>query len=201
MLSLGLYIAFTLYISILLTIGIFARLSPTSSDFSLGGRTTNYYITAIAAHASDMSAWLFMGFPAAIYMHGLASSWIAVGLISGMLLSWHYIAYPLRLMTDQYDAYTIAELLSTHFKDKKKYISYVSSFILILFFLVYIAAGLTGLGCVFEEVFSIHYLTGITIGLTISILYVLLGGFIAVAWTHFFQGLFLLCMIALVPII
>lgn len=202
MIDVSIIAAFLLYFGILTIIGCAARFNASSAqDFVLGNRSINYWITAIAAHASDMSAWLFMGFPAAIYLHGLVSSWIAIGLVLGMFVSWHFIAQPLRLATDQYQTITVSGFLEKHFNDTSGHISLVSSLALIIFFIVYIAAGLTGLGHVFETVFHIDYLTGMTLGLAISLFYVLLGGFIAIAWNHFFQGTFLLCMIGLVPLV
>ncbi|MGE0206979.1 MAG: sodium/proline symporter, partial [Candidatus Babeliales bacterium] len=193
---------FLLYFGILFLIGIVSYLkTKTSSEFMLGNRGVNYWVTAIAAHASDMSAWLFMAFPATIYTQGLEGAWIAIGLVGGMFLSWHFIAQKLRVATEQYQTVTLSSFLEKRFNDKKGYLGIASSIILMFFFSFYIGAGLTGMGRVFEAVFGINYHTGMVIGLGASLLYILCGGFIALVWNHFFQGMFLLAMIAIVPII
>src|SRR3989338_1772105 len=101
--------AFSLYFAILLSIGLyFYRKTNNQSDFSLGNRSLNYWLTAIAAQASDMSDWLFMGFPGAIYLIGLSGIWMAVGLSLFMFLTWQLIAPQLRRQTEQYNALTLA---------------------------------------------------------------------------------------------
>ena len=195
-----LLIAFSIYFGILFAIGLLSRLkTKTSADFMLGSRGINYWVTAIAAHASDMSAWLFMAFPAAIYTHGLVGAWIAVGLIGGMFLSWHFIAYKLRIATEQYNVVTLSSYFEKRFADTSELLRLASSLVCMFFFIFYIAAGLTGMGRVFESVFCINYHSGMAIGLIGSLVYIIIGGFIAIAWNHFFQGIFLLIMLMLVP--
>ncbi len=167
----------------------------------LANRSLNYWVTAIAAHASDMSAWLFMGFPAAIYTHGLPSAWIAVGLIGGMFLTWQFIATKLRIITEQYKSITLPSFFEHRYADTTKILRMTSSAVMIIFFIPYIASGLTGMGRVFESIFDINYHVGIIIGLSVAIFYLLIGGFIARAWNDFFQGIFLLITIMIVPII
>jgi sodium/proline symporter len=194
-------LAFILYFGILFAVGLLHYFkTKTSSEFMLGGRGVNYWVTAIAAHASDMSAWLFMGFPAVIYSQGLVGAWIAVGLIGGMFFSWHYIAQKLRLATEQYHALTLSTFFEKRFNDESGMIRLASSLIILLFFSVYIGAGLTGMGRVFESVFGFSYHNGMTIGLLASLFYIVVGGFTALAWNHFFQGMFLLAVIIFVPL-
>lgn len=196
-----LLLAFIVYFGTLFAISIIhLAKTKTSSDFIIGNRSVNYWITAIAAHASDMSAWLFMGFPAAIYTNGLTGSWIAIGLIGGMFFSWHFIAHALRIKTEEYNVLTLSSFLEKRFSDSSGLLRICSSLLTIIFFAFYIAAGLTGMGYVFEAVFHINYYSGMIIGLAISLLYIMIGGFIAIAWNHFFQGIFLLVMIIIVPL-
>jgi solute:Na+ symporter, SSS family len=199
--NIQLLFAFIAYFGALFVIGIACYTKTRSSaEFMLGARSVNYWVTAIAANASDMSAWLFMGFPAAIYNQGLIGGWIAIGLIGGMFASWHWISHKLRITTEKYHALTLSSFLEKRFGDNNGIIGLCSSIITILFFTFYIAAGLTGMGYVFESVFGINYHSGMTIGLIISLCYIIIGGFIAIAWNHFFQGLFLLMMIIIVPV-
>ncbi len=193
--------SFSLYFAILLSIGVyFYRKTTNQSEFSLGNRSLNYWLTAIAAQASDMSDWLFMGFPGAIYLLGLSGIWFAFGLALFMFLTWQYIAPQLRRQTETHHALTLASFFETKFQDQTRLIKIISGFFCLYFFTFYIAAGIVGLGKAFELIFEMPYHYGIIIGLTISLMYTLLGGLLAVAWSNLLQGTFLLACIMLVPI-
>ena len=193
--------AFTLYFSLLLGIGVyFYRKSQSHSEFSSGDRSLNYWLTAISAQASDMSDWLFMGFPGLIYAVGLSGIWFALGLIIFMFLTWTFIASELRKQTEQYDTLTLSSFFEKKLQDKTNIIKITSGIFCLYFFTFYIAAGIVGLGRVFEIVFEIPYHTGIFLGLSLSLVYTLLGGRMAVAWSNACQGVFLLACIMLVPL-
>lgn len=193
--------AFSLYFAILLSIGIyFYRKTTNQSEFSLGNRSLNYWLTAIAAQASDMSDWLFMGFPGAIYLLGVCGIWFAFGLALFMFLTWQFIAPQLRQQTESHNALTLASFFETKFQDRSGLIKIISGFFCLYFFTFYIAAGIVGLGKAFELIFEMQYHHGIIIGLTISLIYTLLGGLLAVAWSNLLQGTFLLACIMFVPI-
>ena len=105
------YLIFGLYFLILIAVGfVFKHRSQSAEGYILGGRNLNYWVTSLSAHASDMSAWLFMGFPAAIYMGGLGEAWTAVGLILFIFITWHFIAPAVRQKAEQQNALTFAEL-------------------------------------------------------------------------------------------
>lgn len=169
------------------------------SDFSLANRSLNYWVTAISAQASDMSDWLFMGYPGAIFALGLSQVWIAAGLVLFNFLTWHYIAPEIRIQTEKLNALTLSEFFEKKFNDTSNNIRLISGIFCLYFFIFYIAAGLMGLGRVFELAFNINYHTGIIIGLAISLLYTLLGGLLAIAWSDLFQGTFLLGSIIFIP--
>jgi sodium/proline symporter len=166
----------------------------------VGNRSINYWVTAIGAQASDMGSWLFFGFPVAVYQKGLFELWTAIGLVCFMYLNWQYIAPRLRQKTGTLNSLTLTSFFSHSFHDAHGYIQITSAFICILFFTFYIASGLVGLGRIFESAFGTSYHQGIIIGLLVTGCYTLLGGFGAVAWSNLFQGIFLLCMIMLVPV-
>ncbi|MGM0440415.1 MAG: sodium/proline symporter [Chlamydiota bacterium] len=196
--------AFGTYFSVLASIVFFSYYRQkirTDTDFLVGNRSMNFWVTALSAHASDMSTWLFMAFPAAIYLGGLYKSWVALGLILGMFLNWHFIAPKLRRVTEQYNCVTLSAYFERRFKDSSGTISIMTASLALFFFTVYLAAGLVGMGLLFESVFNIPYNLGITIGITVVLLYTFLGGFITVAYADLFQGTFLLFMIILVPLI
>lgn len=192
--------AFIVYFSLLLGVGLyFYHKNKSQEDFALGGRKLNYWVTAISAQASDMSDWLFMGFPGAIYAHGLIDIWTAVGLVFFMFLTWHYIAPKFRTATEHTNSQTLPSFLQTKFHGTNNAIRIIGGLLGLYFFIFYIAANLVGLGKIFETAFNINYHYGILIGLVITLTYTLLGGLMAIAWSNLFQGLFLLVVILIVP--
>lgn len=193
--------AFILYFFILVGIALyFYRKVKTASDFIIGSRSVNYWVTAIATQASDMGSWLFLAFPAAIYTQGLFESWTAIGLVFFMFLNWQFIAPRLRIISEETNSDTLSALFEKQFSDTTGWISLASALFTLIFFTFYIASGVVGLGRLFESAFDITYHMGIVIGLCTVMLYTLIGGFVAAAWCDLFQGLFLLCMIILVPV-
>ncbi|HSC25027.1 MAG TPA: sodium/proline symporter [Candidatus Babeliales bacterium] len=200
--NLMIFSSFIIYFLVLISIALyFYRTVKTASDFIIGSRSVNYWVTAIATQASDMGGWLFLGFPAAIYSQGLFEAWTAIGLVLFMFLNWHFIAPRLRIISEKTNSNTLSALFEKQFSDTTGLISLVSALFTLIFFTFYIASGLVGLGRLFESAFEIQYHTGIVIGLCTAILYTLIGGFIAAAWCDLFQGIFLLCMIILVPLV
>lgn len=194
-------IAFLAYSVIILTIGIFShRKQRTSNDFIIGNRSLSFYVTALSAQASDMSVWLFMAFPAAVYLHGMSQAWTAIGLIIGMYLNWQFVSKRLRVMTEKYDCCTLSSFFEKRFGDNAGTIRWLTALMTVFFLTGYLAAGLTGMGLLFESVFQIDYVLGMTVATFVVLFYTFLGGFVAVAWTDLFQAIFLLGMIFLVPL-
>jgi sodium/proline symporter len=191
-----------MYFSILVTVGIYSYLTQTKgTDFLLGHRSLNYWITAIATNATDMSLWLFMGYPAFIYTHGLSGAWICVGLIIGMFLTWHYIAPALRSMSEKLNASTITEFFNKRFHDTSGNLTIASATFSLIFFTYYISSGIVALGRVFSMIFELNYVNCITLGTGVTALYTFLGGFLAVELNNFLQGMFILTAIIIVPTI
>jgi sodium/proline symporter len=196
-----LLIAFAAYFSILLAIGYFSYKKQTSSaDFIMGNRSLNFWVIALSAHASDMSSWLFMGFPAAVYLSGLSQTWIAFGLLAGMYFNWQLVSTRLRTMTEHYDSYTLSTFFERRFQDQSGIIRLLTALISVFFLTCYLSAGLIGMGLLFESVFHIDYHLGLTLATCVVVAYTFVGGFITVAWTDLFQALFLLAVIILVPV-
>jgi sodium/proline symporter len=199
--------AFVLYSITVLCIGLFAsqhhdetKKKSDSDDFILGGRSTHWLLTALSAHAADMSDWLFMGLPAAVYTIGASQIWIPIGLLCGMFCSWHFVARRLRIATEQYQAYTLASYFKKRFNDTSGLLVATAALLSFFFFAIYVSVGLKGIGYVLQSAFHIPYHVGICIGLCIVLPYLLLGGFSSVAMLDLFQGIFLLGMLVLVPI-
>ncbi len=196
------FISFFSYFCILLTIGLISHKKLTSSaDFIMGNRSLNYWVTALSAHASDMSSWLFMGFPAAIFAGGLSHFWIAIGVMLGMFANWHFVAAKLRTATEETNSYTLSTFFERRFQDPSGTIRILTALISVFFLTCYLSAGLIAMGLLFESVFGIDYFLGISIATVVVVIYTFMGGFITVAWTDLFQALFLLFVIVLVPLI
>lgn len=194
--------AFIIYFSILLGIGFLSYRKQTSAaDFIVGNRSLNFWLTALSAHASDMSAWLFMAFPAAVFIGGVSQAWIALGLMAGMFLNWQFVARKLRSMTEQYNSYTLSTFFEKRFNDTSGVIRIVTAVMAIVFLTSYISAGLIGMGMLFESVFGINYYIGLSLATVVIVAYTFMGGFVTVAWTDLFQALFLLFVIIAVPFI
>lgn len=194
-------LAMGLYFAVLITIGFCARKkNATDKDFNIGNRKLNFWVTAISAHADDMSSWLFMAFPMAIFVSGPYKLWVGIGLIIGMFFNWHIVAPRLRKATEKYDTYTLSTFFERHFGDTTGIIRIVSAIMILFFLTYYLSAGLVATGRLFESLFTINYYTGITMAILIMVSYIFAGGFVSVAWTDFAQGIFLLAMIMLVPL-
>ncbi|MCB1115055.1 MAG: sodium/proline symporter [Chlamydiia bacterium] len=195
-------LAIGFYFLCALGVGAFSYKKRSSvADFLMGGRSLNYWLTALAAHASDMSNWLFMGYPAMIFVGGLFNGWVAIGLTLCMYLNWQWIAPKLRALTEKSGDLTLSGFFETRLSDHTGLIRLFSAGLCFLFYAVYIAAGLVGLGLLSESFFGISYEVGITCGIAIVIAYVLIGGYVTLAWLDLFQGLFLLGIIIAVPLL
>ncbi|MBA3722155.1 MAG: sodium/proline symporter [Parachlamydiaceae bacterium] len=194
--------AFILYFIFLLIIGlIFHKKQTTSSDFIMGNRSLNFWLVALSAHASDMSAWLFMAFPGALFLLGAQRIWIALGLLIGMFLNWQFVAPKLRSMTEKYNCYTLSSFFDKRFNDTSGTIRILSAFVMVIFLTHYLSAGLTAMGYLLESLFGINYMIGLSIAMLVVVIYTFVGGFTTVAWTDLFQGIFLFVMILIVPAI
>jgi len=194
--------AIVIYVAILFVIGFWSyRGHKTATDFIIGARSLNFWLTALAAHASDMSSWLFMGFPAAIYLGGLFNAWFAVGLTLFMFLNWLIVAPRIRIQTEAYNSLTFSSFFESHFHDTSGLIRIFTAVMSFVFYTIYISAGIVGLGLLIETLFNIPYTIGITVGIFIIIPYLFIGGYTTLAWLDLFQGLFLMVVIMVVPLI
>lgn len=192
--------AMVLYFLILLTIGYCSyRKSQSVDDFIIGSRSLNYWLTALAAHASDMSSWLFLAYPASIFSHGMIGVWVGIGLIVCMFLNWQLIAPKIRVATEQFNSLTFSSFFESRLGDTSGRIRFFSAIILVVFYTIYITAFLIGLGDLLTSLFPIPYGISILIGIGLVIPYVFTGGYVTLAWIDLFQGCFLLLMILFVP--
>jgi len=172
------------------------------SDFVLGGRSLGPGVTALSAGASDMSGWLLLGLPGMMYSQGIVGSWIAVGLIIGAYLNWPYVAKPLRVYTHHLqDAITIPDYFSNRFNDNGNSLRVVTAVVILLFYTLYTSSGLVGGAKLFEATFHLDYDTALIVGSFIIVSYTFLGGYNAVSWTDFIQGILMMLALAVVPFV
>ncbi|MEI8328568.1 MAG: sodium/proline symporter [Chlamydiia bacterium] len=193
--------AILIYFAVLLSIGIISYQKQLSaSDFIIGSRSMNYWLTALAAHASDMSSWLFMGYPAAILLGGVFKAWAAIGLVLFMFLNWVLVAPKIRIATEQYNSLTFSSFFESRLADTSGIIRIFTAIMSLIFYTIYLSAGLVGLGLLLEILFNLDYHLGILIGIVVVIPYVFIGGYTTLAWIDLFQGIFLMCVIIIVPL-
>ena len=200
--DIGVIIAFILYFVVVLGIGYyFYNRTHSMEDYVLGGRELNPYVSAMSAQASDMSGWLLLGLPGAIFVAGLGEIWIGIGLAIGSYLAWLFVAKRLRVYSEKCgNALTVPEFFSNRFRDEKGYLRLVSSIVILVFFTFYVTSGFVSGGNVFISIFGdIDYKVAVWITAGIIVVYTFMGGFKAVCWTDFVQALLMLVAIIVVP--
>ncbi len=196
-------ITFVIYIAVMVLIGLMAYRSTNNlSDYILGGRSLGSVVTALSAGASDMSGWLLMGLPGAIYLSGLSESWIAIGLIIGAYLNWLFVAGRLRVQTEHCgDALTLPDYFASRFEDKSGMLRIISAVVILLFFTIYCASGIVAGARLFESTFGMSYETALWAGAAATIAYTFVGGFLAVSWTDTVQATLMIFALILTPIV
>ena len=198
-----LLIAFILYLVLMVGIGaLYSKKNSNSEDYFLGGRSLGGFVAALSAQASDMSGWLLMGLPGAIFLSGISGDgWVAIGLLVGTALNWLIVASPLRRYTILAgNSVTLPMFFEHRYGDKKKILMTISSVIIAFFFVVYTASAFAAGGKLFSSVFGIDYTLALTIGAVVILAYTFMGGFKAVCTTDFIQGTLMIVALLAVPI-
>lgn len=197
-------VAFILYFVFVLAMGTyFYRRTKNMEDYVLGGREMNPYVTALSAQASDMSGWLLMGLPGAIFIAGLGEIWIGIGLAIGSYLAWLFIAKRLRKYSEKCgNALTVSQYFSNRFRDEKGAIRIICGIVILVFFTFYVTSGFVAGGNLFGVIFGgeINYTVSVLITAAVIIGYTFLGGFKAVSWTDLVQGILMLLAVIVIPL-
>lgn len=193
---------FLIYIVGMVLIGFIAyRFTHNLSDYILGGRRLGSFVTGLSAGASDMSGWLLMGLPGAVYAAGLVEGWIAIGLTIGAYLNWLFVAGRLRVHTEHNaNALTLPDYFHHRFGDNSKVLKIVSATIILFFFAIYCASGVVAGARLFENLFGVPYATALWYGALATIIYTFVGGFLAVSWTDTIQASLMIFALFLTPI-
>lgn len=197
-----LLITFIVYIVATTGIGFIAyRATRNLSDYILGGRRLGSFVTAMSAGASDMSGWLLMGLPGAVFLSGLSESWIAIGLVIGAWFNWLLVAGRLRVHTEYCgNAQTLPDYLTNRFEDTSKVLRILSALVILIFFTIYCSSGMVAGARLFESTFGLSYDTALWIGAVATITYVFIGGFLAVSWTDTVQATLMIFALMITPI-
>ena len=206
----GVWISLIGYFVLMIAIGVYAMRKSTSSseEYMLGGRNLSPKVAALSAGASDMSGWLLLGLPGAMFAAGLGAGWIGIGLLVGAFFNWTLVAPRLREQTVRYgNAITIPAFLANRFPTRALSLRTVSAIVIVVFFTVYTASGLVAGGKLFESAFAgifnfgglSDYSVGIIITLSVVLVYSVVGGFLAVSMTDFVQGCIMMLALVIMP--
>ncbi|MEO0644112.1 MAG: sodium/solute symporter, partial [Pseudomonadota bacterium] len=201
-----------LYFVAMIGIGFYAwrKSTDTSEGYLLAGRNLPPAVAALSAGASDMSGWLLLGLPGALYVSGLSASWIGIGLFMGAVVNWIVVAPRLREQTESYgNSLTIPQFLANRFPEQAIALRVISAIVIVIFFTVYSAASLVGGGELFETAFAgllpdigmSDYMMGVIITALVVLAYTMVGGFLAVSLTDFVQGVIMMLALVIMPLV
>lgn len=194
-------LTFGVYMIFLIGVGIyFYNNTDGAEDYLIGGRGMGSWVTALSAQASDMSGWLLMGLPGAVYLSGMNQVWIAIGLLVGTYLNWKFVAPKLRVQTEETNTLTLSTFLEKRLGDNTGLIRNFSAIVTLFFFTIYSSSGLVAAGKLFESMLGIDYKVAVIIGAITIVAYTFMGGYQAACWTDFFQGGLMFIAIIVVPI-
>ena len=195
-------LAFLVYFIILIIIGIWSsKFNKTLDDFLIAGRKLGTWPVAISAEASDMSGWLVMGLPGRGFVYGIGALWTSIGAAFGTLFNWSVIAKRLRRFTGKLHSITIPDFLEDRYNDETHVIRAISTSIITIFMVAYVSVQLVASGKILSETFGWDYHSALILGFAIITFYTLMGGFFAVAWTDVFQGMLIVGILLILPIV
>ena len=195
-------IVLAIYFSILLGIGFFASKKITNiNDYYVGGKKLGYWIAALSARSTGESGWLLIGVTGMGALIGVSAFWIVVGEVLGVFISWQFMAKKFKRLTDEYNSITIPDFLVSHFRSSTNTIRIIAAAALSIIVVIYVSAQIDVTGKTFESFLGFNYYTGIILGFGIVVLYIFSGGFLAVAWSDFFQGALMFVGLLMLPIV
>ncbi|KQU60769.1 sodium/proline symporter PutP [Rossellomorea marisflavi] len=195
--------AIIIYLVGMLIIGyLAAKLTSDLSDYVLGGRRLTAGVAALSAGSSDMSGWLMLGLPGAVYASGMGSIWLAIGLAVGAYLNWQFVAKPFRVYTEvANDSITVPDYFENRFRDHSKVLRVFSAIIILIFFTFYTSSSLVGGAILLEQSFGMNYQLALWVGAGVILSYTFFGGFLAASWTDFIQGILMFLALIIIPVV
>jgi sodium/proline symporter len=195
-------ITFGVFLIAMVMVGVMTHEeTATFDDFTVASRQLSAPVAALSAGAADMSGWLFLGLPGAVYAAGIGATWIAVGLVIGTYLNWRLVAPRLRVYTERVGAVTLPAYLEERFEDRSRVIRLLSSIVTVVFFTLYVASGLVACGFLADEIFGAGFELGVTVFGVVIVIYTILGGFRALAVSHSIQATLMLLSAVVLPTI
>lgn len=195
-------IALTLYVAILFIIGIVAsRRIKSMSDFYVGGKKIGYWAVAFSARATGESGWILIGLTGMGALAGLSAYWVVVGEVLGVAISWFLMAKKFKRRTDKYGSITVPDYLESHFKSSTNTLRIIAASVLSVFVIIYVSSQIDATGIAFESMIGLDYYWGALLGFVIVLIYIFVGGFVAVVWSDLFQGLLMFLGLVLLPIV
>ncbi len=171
------------------------------SDFYVGGKNIGYWAVAFSARATGESGWLLIGLTGMGALAGISAYWVVLGELLGVFISWFFMAKKFKRRTDRYNSITVPDYLESHFKTKTHRLRIIAASVLSIFVIIYVSSQLDATGIAFESLMDINYYWGILIGFVIVLVYIFIGGFVAVVWSDLFQGLLMFAGLVLLPIV
>ncbi len=196
------YVVLLIYFAILFVIGIAASKKVSGlKDFFVGGKNLGFWSIAFSSRATGESAWLLLGLTGMGAMYGVSSFWVLIGEVLGVAGAWWLLAKPFKRMTDQFDSITIPDFLVSRFKPKTHTLRIVAATALAVFVIIYVSAQIDATGKAFNSFLEWNYFTGAIVGFVVVLIYSFIGGFVAVVWSDFFQGLLMFFGLVLLPIV
>lgn len=194
------YLIIALYFGILFLLGFLAsRKIKSIKDYYVGGKKLGYWVVAFSARATGESGWLLIGVTGMGAMVGFQAFWVVVGEVIGVAIAWFLMAKPFKRLSDTYDSITVPDYLESRFQSTSHLLRIISATALTVFVTIYVSSQIDATGAAFESFLGWNYYTGALTGFAIVVIYIFSGGFIAVAWSDFFQGLIMLLGLVLLP--
>lgn len=191
-----------IYFAILFGIGIAAsKRIKNMDDYYAGGKSLGYWMVAFSARATGESGWLLIGLTAMGALAGVSAYWVVAGEVLGVAASWFLMAKPFKRLTDKYDSLTVPDFLESHFKSKTHTLRSIAAICLSSFVIIYVSAQIDITGKAFETFLNLNYFTGAILGFLIVVAYIFIGGFLAVVWSDFFQGMLMFIGLLALPVV
>ncbi|MDR9374564.1 MAG: sodium/proline symporter [Schleiferiaceae bacterium] len=191
-----------IYFAILFVIGLVAsRRIKSMSDYYVGGKKLGYWAVAFSARATGESGWLLLGLTGMGALAGVSAYWVVVGEVLGVAISWFFMAKPFKRLTDKYGSITVPDFLESHFQTKGHLMRIIAALALAIFVIIYVSSQIDITGKAFESFLGVNYYTGALAGFLIVLFYIFSGGFVAVVWSDFFQGLMMFFGLVLLPVV
>lgn len=194
-------IILSVYFAILFLIGIAAsRKVKGLSDFYVGGKKLGYWFVAFSARVTGESGWLILGLTGMGAIAGISAYWVVLGELLGVGVSWFIMAKPFKRLTDEYQSITIPDFLESHFGSKTHLLRIIAATTLSVFVIIFVSSQIDITGKAFEALLGMNYFVGALLGFVIVVVYILFGGFVAVVWSDFFQGIMMFLGLVFLPI-